>query len=245
MMHDSPPIAPPRKNNAGQRSPRFLRVAARGAPVQQRLHPSEPPTDEIEHIAAELKATINALTADVGMWFVWLLAWLLNGAATILATITVGQSLSALLIRRGWIEAGPRDVDWVIIGVGVHLLISRIEQHGWKAERWTKPPSMRNMQAWLDALPDRLRGLGTVRTLQAVAVGSLDSLSSARAILVLFFDAPGLAAIVGCSMIGTGIAMAAEPMLGVHWRRIKTGWRLRCSLQSRLLSLRSQWSAAS
>lgn len=228
-----------------RRRGRALRRVQPLAAVQEQLTAQEAYIlSEIDRVRADLSGVTQRLSANVCMWFVWLVGWCLNGAATVLAVAAVGASFGAVLVERGWIATAPTPGNWVLVGVCAHLLISRVEQYLWKPDRWTKPPSMRNFQAWLDSLRPRLAALGTVRTLQAVVIGSLDSLSSARAGLVLVGTVTP-AALVLCSMIGTGLAMGAEPMMGYHWRQVRPQWRSLCSLRSRLSSLQSQLAAAS
>lgn len=199
---------------------------------------------EIDVVTVEIAALTQRLSANVCMLFLWLVGWLLNGAATVLAVVAVGGSLGAVLVARGWIEVTPTAGNWTLVGVCVHLLISRVEQYLWKPEKWNKPPSLRNFQAWMDSLRPRLAALGTVRTLQAVAIGALDSLSSARAALILVGSTTG-PALVLCSIMGTGLAMSAEPMMGYHWRQVRPQWRQLCSLRSRLSSLQSAFAGVS
>ena len=200
---------------------------------------------EIETIRAEISAVSQRLSANICMWFVWLIGWILNGAATVIAVSAVGLSLGALLVRRDWIDVAPTPANWILIGVCLHLLISRVEQYLWKPDTTTAPPSWRkNFRAWLKNLRPRVEALWTVRTLQAVVIGSLDSLSSARAGLVLVGSTTALSLVV-CGMLGTGLAMSAEPMMSYHWRQLRPQWRQLCFLRSRLSSLQSALGAAS
>lgn len=234
--------APPRKMNAGRHARHIVKLARlQPAPaVQEQVTAQEAFIfSEIDRVTAEISSLTQRLSANICMWFVWLIGWLLNGAATVLWSVSLGASFGALLLSRGWIETAPTPGNWALIGVCLHLLISRVEQYLWKPDRWATPPSMRNFQAWRESLGPRMAALGTVRTLQAVVIGSLDSLSSARAGLVLA-GAFTPAAVVLCGIMGTGLAMSAEPMMGYHWRQVRPQWRQLCSLRSEL----SRWQSA-
>lgn len=171
--------------------------------------------------AVEAVPTPRGAIAEAAVTFLWLIGWGLNG----LSTVALGW-----LPFVNWfaLRLGHADAIWlsywfqIPAGVAVHILISRIEQDLW---RQVQPPKDATIEQRVVLL------LSSVRTWEAVVIGSVDSLTAALGVL-FFAQAFGVGAswallLIG-GLFGTALAMVVEPMLKYHgaalqamlWRRV-------------------------
>jgi hypothetical protein len=152
--------------------------------------------------------------AEVSAALLWFGLWIFNGICTTLAWLTFVRWIASKLGYNG-IAVDP----WlqVPIGVVVHLAISSIEQHLWR--------ELDNLPMQPMTLEQRIsRLLSNVRTWESVAIGAIDSLTTARVLMVVlgWFAVSGLSAIIGAACIGTLLALVCEPMLRYHGNGLRS-----------------------
>lgn len=140
--------------------------------------------------------------------FLWLALWLFNGLCTTLAWISFVNWLAAKaeysgIVMETWFQA--------IIGAAIHLLISTVEQHLWRELD-------QSVIRHLSIMARVKRLFGNVRFYESLAVGVLDSTTTARVLLVVlgWIGLDGLTAAMHAAWMGTALAMASEPMLRLH-----------------------------
>lgn len=190
MLQQHPPKPKPR-TPLGPRSA-VIRSMKRPAPVAQ-----------------PVTVTARGAIAESAVAFLWLIGWGLNG----LSTVALGW-----LPFVNWFagKLGHGDALWLSLwlqvpfGIIVHILISRIEQDLW---RQVKPPTSATIE-------ERVRLLLTsVRTYEAVVIGSLDTLTAALGVM-LFCTMLGytqsMTLLLTSAVLGTLLAMVVEPMLKLH-----------------------------
>ncbi len=163
---------------------------------------------------ATIQATPQGAIAEAAVAFLWLCGWGLNG----LSTVALGW-----LPFVNWFadRLGHGEAIWlsywfqIPMGVIIHILISRIEQDLW---RQAQPPAGATIEE------RAIRLLRSIRTYEAVLIGSIDSITAALG--VLFFcsafglDASWTLVFVG-GLFGTALAMGVEPMLKYHGKALK------------------------
>ena len=177
----------------------------------RRRDPLAPPAPGITsyHLAGKTLAEFAAAV-------LWLSLWLFNGFCTVVAWVSVNTWLATHL---RWMQSPIWLSLWLQIpsGIVVHLLVSAIEQHLWRS---ALPPA-----PGLDVIARCKTVLTSVRTWESVLVGSLDSFTTSRtlvALAMLFGFSGGLPTIIGCTLLGTALALGTEPMLRYHGITLKS-----------------------
>lgn len=154
---------------------------------------------------------LGRVLAEAAMLVFWCVFWALNGWATVSAV----QGLGAWANRTFDGRISP--LEWGLIGGVGHIIISLIEGHLWRPMKAAEidpdnPPTVQERAAAFFA-GDRLR-LGF-----AVAIGSLDALSSAyylrQAAALVAPSAPLFLLTLICAILATAIAIGAEPLIRV------------------------------
>jgi hypothetical protein len=181
-----------------------------GARLRRRT-PLAPPAHGITsyHLAGKTLAEFAAS-------FLWLSLWLFNGFCTVIAWVGFNTWLFTHL---HWMASPIWLSLWLQVpsGIVVHLLVSAIEQHLWRA---ATPPAL-----GIDIIARCKAVLISVRTWESVLVGSLDSFTTSRtlvALAMLFGFSGGLPTIVWCGVLGTALALGTEPMLRYHGITLKS-----------------------
>lgn len=175
----------------------------RGATFTPQPEPIQPAAyDQGGRVLAELSATS-----------VWSLLWLFNGGCTAVAVAAFAQWLAGKITHGQppfWVSY------WLMIPVGVvvHIIVSSIEQHLW-----------RSGEALAETYRERIEALfQSVRTAEAVGIGAFDAGTTSFTVRLLawFFGAPNtLATTVWSAIIGTFVALVAEPMVRYHGARLR------------------------
>lgn len=152
------------------------------------------------------------LFAEFSAVFWWFLFWAFNGGCTALSVAAAAQWLGGKFYTTlpDWLSY----FVMVPAGIIVHLMISAMEQHLWQSG---KPPA--------DTIQERIADLDPWRVAEAVIVGSIDSVTTARTLvlIVLVLGAtPSMQLNVICAIVGTAMALVPEPMLRYHGVSLKT-----------------------
>lgn len=151
------------------------------------------------------------LFAEFSAVFWWFLFWAFNGGCTALSFAAAAQWLGGKFYATlpDWLSY----FVMVPAGIIVHLMISTMEQHLWQSGQADGTPS------------ERIAALSKLRIAEAVIVGSIDSVTTARTLvlIVLVLGAtPSMQLNVICAVIGTAMALVPEPMLRYHGVSLKT-----------------------
>lgn len=151
------------------------------------------------------------LFAEFGAVFWWFLFWLFNGGCTALSIAAAAQWVGGRFYTTlpDWLSY------WLMVPVGIilHLMISSMEQHIWQSGQAT------------GSARERIASLSKLRITEAVIVGSIDSLTTARTIrlILVVLGAPiGFVLNIICALVGTAMALVPEPMLRYHGVSLKT-----------------------